>query len=166
MFQKLTSLNALDIIRWLPIVLNPLLVLSTDFLAVEMIGSYKFAAYAGFFTAAGYTLTVGMYAYFLADMLMLSIILVSIGFLLRSYSTTSMRDLVIASLLGCLLVFTHPWTLDQYMAPLVATSVLVTYLYLRREKDALNPWGFISYERWRHWNPRFFSSGIMSDRPS
>jgi hypothetical protein len=144
-FQKLTFLDPLSAIRLLPILLNPLLVLSTYFLALEMIGSYKAASYAGFFTAAGYTLVVGMYAYYLADMLILSIILASIGFLLRSYRTRSMQDLVIASLLGSLFVFTHPWTLDQYMAPLVVTLTLVTYLHLRHKKDALNPLGFISY---------------------
>jgi hypothetical protein len=144
-FQKLTSLDALDTIRWLPIVLNPLLVLSTIFLALEMMGNYRAAVNAGFFTAVGYVLSGGMYAYFLADMLMLSIILASMGFLLRSYRNGGRRDLVIASLLGSLFVFTHPWTLDQYVAPVAATGVLVTYLYLRHRGDALSPLGFISY---------------------
>jgi hypothetical protein len=144
-FQKLTSLSTLDAIRWLPILLNPLLVLSTFFLASEMMGNFRAALYAGFFTTVGYTLSGGMYAYFLADMLMLSIILASMGFLLRSYRNGSRRDLAVASLLGGLFVFTHPWTLDQYVAPLAVTGVLVTYLYLKHRGDSLSPLGLILY---------------------
>jgi hypothetical protein len=144
-FQKLTSLNAQDTIKWIPIVLNPLLVLSTFFLALEMMGNYRAALYAGFFTAVGYSLSGGMYAYFLADVLTLSIILASLGFLLRLYRRGNRLDLVIASILGSLFVFTHPWTLDQYVAPVAVIGVLVTYLYLRRGGDSLSPWGLISY---------------------
>ena len=144
-FQKLTSLDALDAVRWLPVVLNPLLVLSTFFLALEMLGNYRVAIYAGFFTAVGYALSGGMYAYFLADILTLSIILASVGFLLRSYRSGDRRDLVIASLLGSLFVFAHPWTLDQYLAPVAATGALVTDLYLRRRWESLSPLGLLSY---------------------
>jgi len=144
-FQRLTSLSVPDTIRWTPVVLNPLLVLSTVFLALEMIGNIRGAVYAGFFTVVGYALSGGMYAYFLADMLTLSIILASLGFLLRHYRNGSRLDLVIASILGSLFVFTHPWTLDQYVAPVAATGVLVTYLYLRHKGDAPTPWGLISY---------------------
>lgn len=137
-FQKLASLDALSAIRYLSIILNPLLVLSIFFLTREVIRDNGAAVFAAFFTAAGFTLSVGMYAYFLADMLMLSIIFLSLGFLLRSARTRSRVDLVVATTLGCLFVFTHPWTFDQYMAAVAVTTILVAYIYISGQSEATN----------------------------
>jgi len=137
-FQKLASLDALSATRYHSIILNPLLVLSIFFLAREVIRDNGAAVFSAFFTAAGFTLSVGMYAYFLADMLMLSIIFLSLAFLLRSVRTRSRVDLVAATTLGCLFVFTHPWTFNQYMAAVAVTTILVTYTYIRSRSEATN----------------------------
>ena len=48
-----------------------------------------------------------------------SLCMVAFGLLFRAIRVNDIRALASASLFGCFLVFTHPWTLDQYLAGLV-----------------------------------------------
>ncbi|MCX6656275.1 MAG: hypothetical protein NTY03_14310, partial [Candidatus Bathyarchaeota archaeon] len=130
-FQRATSLDPLNAIRLLPILLNPLLCASVFFLTREVTRDSSAAIYAAFFTASGFALSAGMYGYWLADMLMLSIIFLSLAALLKALREKSRLFLVVAIALGSLFVFTHPWTFDQYMAA-VGGAMILTLIQFRR----------------------------------
>ena len=129
-FQRATSLDSLNAIQLLPMLLNPLLCASAFLLTRELTRDDSTATYAAFFTASGFTLSAGMYSYWLADMLMLSIIFLSLATLTKALRERSRFHLVAAIALGSLFVFTHPWTFVQYMAA-VGGAVILTLIHLR-----------------------------------
>lgn len=143
-FQRAASLDPLKAIRLLPILLNPLLCASVFILTREATRDSSAATYAAFFTASGFTLSVGMYAYFLADMLMLSFIFLSLAALVKALRERSKPYLVVAIVLGSLFVFTHPWTFDQYMAAVGGVTIL-TFIYLRHGERSYEARWLISY---------------------
>lgn len=114
------------IVKYLPIFLNPLLVLSVYFMVSNGSGDVEWAALASLFTSLGFTTTVGMYSYFLTNILGLFLLFSALGFLFNAFGSGSKGSLVSASLLGSLVVFTHPWTFTQYYA---ATALFLGYRY-------------------------------------
>ncbi len=52
---------------------------------------------------------------------------VSLGFFFRALKRRSRVDLIAASIMGGLLVFTHPWTFDQFFSATVVLAGLVWY---------------------------------------
>jgi len=134
-FKGLTGLDVASAFRFMPVLLNPLFVLASYYFGWECFRNSRVAAWCAFLSATGYVVTVGMYAYFLSNTLALSLVLVSLGLLFRAIRVNDVRVLALASLFGCLLVFTHPWTLDQYLAGLVP---LIGYLWYRKEQGYLN----------------------------
>ena len=118
-FQKLFNLDALTVIRFLPVLLNPLLALTVFFFANQIFDDNRIAVCASFFTVFGFPIAVGMYSYFLSNMLGLCLVYSSLGFLFRTLKNGSKISLVLAFSFGALLLFTHPWTFDQYFAPLI-----------------------------------------------
>ena len=136
-FQKLLGLDALVAVRFLPIILNPLLVLSVFFFALEAFENGRVAAWASFFTACGFAVTVGIFGGLLANLLGLSLILTSLALLFRAARLGSWRNLVLSCLLGGALVFTHPWTFDQYFATSVLMTAFIWYRLYRRGGQTL-----------------------------
>ncbi len=126
-FQKLFRLSAIDAVRYIPVILNPLLVFSVYFLSMEIFNDSWVASWSAFFTASGTQISVGMFSYFLANMLALSIVSLSLGLLFRATRLKNVVCLLLASAIGCLMVFTHPWTFDQYYAPALIMAGLVLY---------------------------------------
>jgi len=126
-FQRLIGTDVSNAVRFLPILLNPLMALSAFFLAWEVLGDSWAGAWTAFFTICGFQITVGMYSYFLTNMLGLCLVYSSLGFLFRSIRQDSRMCLVIASLLGGLLAFTHPWTFVQFFVAAVLTAIFIGY---------------------------------------
>ena len=126
-FQRLLGSDVSTAVRFLPVLLNPLLAVSAFFLALEVFGDGWTSVWASFFTVCGFTITVGMYSYFLTNMLGLCLIFLSLGFLFRAMRRSCLMSLATASLLGGLRVFTHPWTFAQYYASAVLTAGAVWY---------------------------------------
>lgn len=125
--QRLFGLEASTAVRFLPVLLNPLLVLAAFFLAFEVFGDGWAAGWAAFFTACGFQVSVGMYSYFLTNLLGLCLVFFSLGLLFRSLRCGCRASLAAASLLGGLLVFTHPWTFDQYYTAAVLTAGIIWF---------------------------------------
>jgi len=130
-FQQILGSTTLTAIRLLPIILNPLLVISTYYLTLEIFKDNRTAAWASFFTASGIQITVGMYSYFLANILGLSLMNFSLFFLFRSLRTNRKWDLTLACIFGSLLLFTHPWTFDQYYAPVILVTAVIGMKYYK-----------------------------------
>jgi len=126
-FQAMFGLDVVSAVKYLPVILNPLLAVSIYFLARELFLDNYIASLASFFTVCGIQVAVGMFSYFLTNMLALSIVFLSLGFLFRAIRCGRYFYLIIASLIGGLLVFTHPWTFDQYFTTVFFTAFFVLY---------------------------------------
>ena len=131
-FRQVTGLDASESVKYSPILLIPLLTIAAYFLAKEAFDDVRYGAWAAFFTVCGVQVTVGMYSFFLTNWLGLSIEFFSLGFLFRALRKKNNIDLAGASILGGLLVFTHPWTFTQYLVTTVVMSGL--YWYRTRPK--------------------------------
>ena len=124
-FKWVTGLSVEAAVRFLPVVFNPLLVASMCFFAWEVFGNGDVVAWGGFLTSTGLNMTVGMYAYFLSNSLGLVLAFGSLGFLFRYLKRRDVSLFWVSSVLGALLVFTHPWTMDQYILSLVPLVFLL-----------------------------------------
>lgn len=125
--QKFFGSDASFTVKFLPVLLNPLLVVSVYFLASELFRDSWAAAWAAFFTASGIQVTVGMYTYFLTNLLGLIFILFSLGLLFKALRLGCWRYLVFSCLAGGLLAFTHPWSFVQYFAVTVFSLGVLWY---------------------------------------
>jgi len=132
-FQKITGLETLAAIRFLPVFLNPLMVLTFFFLIQEATQDVWLAAVAAFFTATGYPVTVNMSSYFLTNVLALCFAFLSLGFLVRRMRLGERKNLIISLLFGALLIFTHPWTFVQFYVVFLVISVLLLFFSKSRE---------------------------------
>jgi len=131
-FQRILGSDVSTAVNFLPVILNPLMIMTVFFLAYEAFSDRWIASWAAFFTACGYQVTVGIYCYFLTNMLALSLAFLSLGFLFRFLRRFGKTDLVLSSILGFLLFFTHPWTFYQYL-PTMFLTIAVSW-YRNRDK--------------------------------
>jgi len=163
LFKQIIGSSTMTAIRLLPIILNPLMVISSFYLTLELSRDHQIAAWASFFVSSGIKITVGMYSYFLANILGLSLINFSLFFLFRSFRLNKKRELLLACIFGSLLLFTHPWTFDQYyVATIIFTAsiwlinkksgkekqnltILATYLFILGLTEFLKSWVFKGY---------------------
>jgi hypothetical protein len=126
-FQRLTGLSVEASVNYLPVLLAPVLVLSVFFLAKVVLGNDYVAVWSAFFTSTGIQITVGIYSYFLTNMLALSLAFFSAGLLLMALRKSSYFLTIVASILGGLLLFTHPWTFDQLLGSFGVFTLFVGY---------------------------------------
>jgi len=132
-YQHLLGTDVTSAVEFMPVLLNPLLSTAIFFLALETFDDWWIASWVSFFTACGIQVSVGTFSYFLTNMLGLCLIFFSLGFLFRALRTRNGFSLSIAGLLGGLLVFTHPWTFDQYIVPIVFMGGVMWYLARRKK---------------------------------
>jgi len=96
--------------------------------------------WSAFFMLTGIQVTVGIYSYFLTNMLALSLALFSVGLLLTALNKSSYSYLAGAILLGGLLPFVHPWTMDQFLG---ATGVVALFVGFDLLKNRANKVTFL-----------------------
>jgi len=132
-FQYVFGLKLLDAIKYLPVLLNPFLVLSVYFMVSQCAEDREWAGLASLFSASGFTSTVGMYSYFLTNILGLIFVFSALGFLFKMLRTRQKIFFASALVMGSLAVFTHPWTFAQYYA---ATAVFLLYIYLWEKRSS------------------------------
>jgi hypothetical protein len=130
--QNLFELKLIDAIKYLPVLLNPLLALSVFFMVSEATEDQEWAGLASLFTALGFKITVGMYSYFLANMLGLILVYSSLGFFFKTLRARCNFSLTLASVLGSMVVFSHPWTFTQYYA---ATVLFLGYTFFKGKRS-------------------------------
>jgi len=130
--QRLTRLSVEASVEYLPVLLIPVLVLSAFFLARVVSGNDYVAVWSAFFTATGVQVTVGMYSYFLTNLLALSLAFLSSALLLLALRRGSYMFALGASALGGLLLFTHPWTFDQLLGSVAVFTLFAGYEGWRR----------------------------------
>ena len=132
-FQHAFGLKLLDAIKYLPVLINPLLVLSVYFMVSQCTEDREWAGLASLFSASGFTITVGTYSYFLTNILGLIFIFSALGFIFKTLRTRQKIYFASASVIGSLSVFTHPWTFAQYYA---ATALFLFYIYFREKRSS------------------------------
>jgi len=128
-FQKLLNLDAITTIRFLPVFLNPLLALTSFFFTKEIFHDNRIAVWSSFFTIFSHVIAVGMYSYFLSNILGLCLVYISLGFLFKSFNCRELINYFSSFLFGSLILFTHPWTFDQYFIPLIIVLFIMPFLY-------------------------------------
>jgi len=110
-------------VKFYPLLLGPLLVVST-FLFVSLgFGHKHTAGLVGLMTAFSFQFTVGMWAGYFANWLALAESFLLTGFLLRWISSRSKVGFICIVSLSIVLLFTHPWTWDFML--LLSTSFMV-----------------------------------------
>ncbi len=137
-FQRLTGLDVVHAARLVPALLNPMFVFASFLFAWECLRSFEAAAWCSFFASTGFVVTLGTSIYLVSNTLALVVALLSLTLLFRAARLGDGRCLAAASVIGSLLVFTHPWTLDQYMAAVLCS---LAFLWIRGR-------GFGSYVRY------------------
>lgn len=126
-FRFVTGFDLHSSLRFLPVLLNPFFVAGAYYFAYEFYRNHGFASWCAFLTSTGVAVTSAMSAYYLTNVLALGLVLFSLGLLFRAVRGGGFGVLVGAGVLGVLLVYTHPWTMDQYLAGLVPLLGLVVY---------------------------------------
>jgi hypothetical protein len=126
-FERVTGLGAEMAVRYLPVLLIPLLVLSAFYVGLQVFGRRRVALWSAFFMLAGVQVVVGVYAYFLTNMLALCLALFSVGLLFASLRGRSYPYLFLAVVVGGLLPYVHPWTFDQFLGSVGLFTLLVGY---------------------------------------
>ena len=139
-FQRVTGLDVNSAVKYFPIVLVPFLVLSAFFLGFQITGRKRIALWSAFFMLTGIQVTVGIYSYFLTNMLALSLALFFVGLLLTALNKGSYGYLAGAILIGGLLLFVHPWTMYQFLG---ATGGVALFVGLDSLKNRANKVTFL-----------------------
>ena len=121
---KVSGLDIVEVVKYTPLLLNPLLALSSFCLVYKSTGNKKYAALASLITSISTKITVNMYSYFLTNMLALALMYSSIALLISSIAKKRGRELIAAIVLASAAIFTHPWTYTQY-ASAVALMLIV-----------------------------------------
>lgn len=126
-FMWVTGLGTYEALQSMPVLLNPLFVLASCYFSWEACRNGRVVAWCGFLSATGMTITVGLFAFFLNNLLALVIAFFSLGLLFKAVRLGDLRWLGVAALGGGLLVYTHPWTMDQLLAGLAPVLGLILY---------------------------------------
>lgn len=108
--QRVTNLPAADVAKYMHVLLLPLFVFSVYFFTKRAAKSERFASVASLLAAVSYTTTVGMYAGLLANWLALTLVYLSVGFLLEALDRRSNLFLGLCLLTSVSTLFAHPWT--------------------------------------------------------
>ena len=137
-FKQVLGLEVLEAVKYLPILLYPLLTLSVYFMVSQASGDDEWAGLAALFTALGFKVTVGNYSYYLANLLALALIFSGLGFLFKNLRIKDSAIPVVASALTSLAIFTHPWTFTQFYVPLALLGFVLGYMYLKGEPSGFS----------------------------
>lgn len=126
-FQGFMGFQTYSSILYIPVLLMPLLLVSVIFFTFEVFRDKEIAEWAAFFTICGYPTVAGLFGFLLTNLLALSLVNFSLGFLFRSLRKGSLQSLILACFIGVLLAFTHPWTLNQYYSGVVVLLILLAF---------------------------------------
>lgn len=113
------------ILKFLPLIFNPLLVYSLYYFSYEVFENDELSGWVSFFTATGITVQIGIYSYFISNTLGLVLIFFSMGFLFKSINDNNKKWLFLSIIFSVLVLYIHHWTSDQYVYSLVILYILL-----------------------------------------
>jgi len=121
---NVVNLEPYSAVKYSSTIVIVLLTVTSYFLSREITDEVT-ASLSSFFTVTGYQVTVGMYAFFVTNILALSFTFLCLMFLIRASKNHKILELVGAVFFGSLILFTHPWTFFQYFG-----SIFICLVYL------------------------------------
>lgn len=134
--EQITNIPLLLIIRFLPVVLGPLLVLVTYFFVKYGTGNNIKAAFAALLTVVSFHFIVGLYGGFLANWLALITGGISIIFLLRSWKHPASINFAIFGAATAITLFIHTYTWTYLIASIIA-FIAISYVINRKDHSNL-----------------------------
>lgn len=140
LFQSITGFDSVKTVCFSTLVLYPLLIISVFYLTWNLYHNSEISSWAAFLTATSYHVTVGIYAYFLTNLLALIFVNFSLSFYAKYLHTFSFKNLFLSGLFGGFVVFTHPWTFDQYFGPMLVLCLFLFFyeLYTHKKTNIFN----------------------------
>jgi hypothetical protein len=134
LFQKISGFTTRNAVIFLPIILNPLFTYSSYMLGEELFQDANIVESSLIFAAFGFPLVIGLYAYYLTNILALSLIYFSLAYLFATIRLDNIKKLIISIIFGTLMVFTHPWTFDQFFIALILLTSYIFYSNYRKKQ--------------------------------
>jgi len=134
-FKHASGAGYFEVVKYLPVLLNPLLALSAYFMVSQASGDRQWAGLSALFTVLGFKMTIGMYSHFLTNNLCLIFLFLALGLLFRDIRTERGVVPFSAIVMGSLAVFTHPWSIIQFYAPLALMALIMGYKHLKGESQ-------------------------------
>jgi hypothetical protein len=143
--KQISRLDSVSIVKYFTILINPLLIISLYFFTYQISQDPKLSSWTAFFAACGHQITINMYSFFLTNMMALTLTFFSLGFLFETFREQNKKSLIASSILGILLVFTHPWTLSQYFSSIALLTGVTIYQTITEKKKEHTLRPLISY---------------------
>jgi len=130
---KLSGSPILEAVKFTPLVLGPLLMVSVYFFTSKLKSNHSGGGVAALFTSFSYTLTVGVICAFFANWLALSLVYIFSTFLVMSMNKPSIK-LVLATLVtSAALLFTHAFTWAMFMGIVAVTLLFTAFKSLKKK---------------------------------
>ncbi len=128
--KHVSGVGYFEVVKYTPVLLNPLLALSAYLMVSQASGDRRWAGLSALFTVLGFNTTIGMFAYLLTNNLCLIFLFLALGLLFRDVRKGRMVPYS-AIVMGSLTVFTHPWSVVQFYAPLALMALIMGYKRLK-----------------------------------
>lgn len=132
--SKFSGLSLEIIVKFMPLIIHPLLTITVYFMVKKATGDGELASLSSLLTVLGIIPTSNMYAYILANTLAIAILYASIGFLLNSMKNVNLKEAIISALIGVVALLVHPWTFLQYYAAISLMALIVMFKPLIKQR--------------------------------
>jgi len=132
------GLSTVGAVKYFPVFLVPGLIFSVSFFVFQLTGDHHIASVSAFVTAVSPYVTVGLYSYFLSNMLALSFVFVSLGFMYLSLRSGNVAHLVISLVFNLFVLCSHPYTFVQYFAAFLLSTGMLFARSDRENRDRNN----------------------------
>jgi len=129
------GLSTVQAVKYFPVFIVPCLIFSVSFFVFQSMGDHHVAAVSAFVTAVSPYVTVGLYAFFLSNMLALCFVFVSLGFLYMSLRSGGKVHLVVSLMFNLFVLFSHPYTFMQYFFAFLVSTVMLFVFSVREFHD-------------------------------
>jgi hypothetical protein len=128
LIMKMTHLDLLYIVEYLPVILGPALILVVYFLTRQLVSNETISLLASFLSTVSFQILIGIYTGFYANWLALIIGYLSIVFLFRYLRTPNKVNIAAYSVTLCLLLFAHIYTWTIFIIVIVAFLSIILKL--------------------------------------
>jgi hypothetical protein len=131
-YQRGLGLSTIQAVRYFPVLLNLLLLVASYVCASYVFRDDYTSLLCSIFMVFGVPVVAGVYSGVLANLLALSLSLISIGLFFKYIYERVWVDLAWSSLIAGLVLFTHPWTFYQYIG---ALCFLIAYKLVKNRRN-------------------------------
>lgn len=133
--QSVTGLSSQIVVRFLPVVLGPMLVASVYYFVKYGSNNRNIAALSALLTVVSFHFVVGIYAGFFANWLALVTSYLALLFLFKAWEKPSKLNYTIFLALTTLTLFIHVYTWS-YLVASIAVFLAISYFINRKSSDA------------------------------